>query len=55
MARPRKTAWLGARVEQSLFDQVQAYIEANEIYMGDLVRKAVVAYMHTEIKESDNA
>lgn len=40
-----KDKWLGARVDEDLSSAVEVYIDAADITMGDLVRKAVKEYM----------
>lgn len=45
MARKVKDEWLGARIDKDLAGLVDVYIDAAEISMGDLVRKAVKEYM----------
>lgn len=45
MARPLKDKWLGARVDDALFKEVNEYVDVADTSMGDLVRKAVKEYM----------
>lgn len=40
-----KDRWLGARVDEDLISLVEVFIDAAEITMGDLVRKATKEYM----------
>lgn len=43
--KPIKDRWLGARADAPLADEVDAYIEAADMSMGDLLRKSVKEYM----------
>lgn len=45
MARRTKDSWLGARVEQELTEQVEAYIDATGMTKGDFVRLASKEYL----------
>lgn len=53
MARkPVKDKWVGARVDTALYDEVDKYIDAADMNMGDLVRKAVKEYMWAHPKNA---
>lgn len=43
--KPLKTKWLGARADDKLSEDVNAYMEAADMTMGDLIRKATREYM----------
>jgi hypothetical protein len=46
-----KDKWLGARVDEDLSSLVEVYIDAADMTMGDLVRKAVKEYMNSHPTE----
>lgn len=51
--RKVKTTYLSGRADSDLKDQVDEYVEAADISMGQLVRKAVIEYMENHPNKED--
>lgn len=51
MAKKIKNDWLGGRVDDELKERVAEYIEAADMTMGQLIRKAVEEYMRNHPAE----
>lgn len=55
--KPTKKRWLGARADDPLADEVDAYVAADpDLTMGSLLRKAVKEYMlNHPLKQPESA
>lgn len=51
MPKKVKTEWLGGRVDDDLKEKVEEYIDATEMTMGQLIRKAVMEFMQNHPAE----